>query len=446
MTADLKPYPTMKDSGVEWLGMIPEHWEILPNRALFSEVKERDCPDEEMLSVTIKKGVIRQSELLESSSNKDSSNLDRSKYKVVRIGDIAYNKMRAWQGAIGVSDYQGIVSPAYIVQRPLKGVIPRYYHMLFRIPAFAKEAERWSYGIASDMWSLRPEHFKLIYSCLPPIPEQVAIAQYLDYVDVRVRRLTEAKRKLIGLLTEYKQAIIHRAVTRGLDPNVPLKDSGIEWLGMIPQHWELKQLGRIGSFSKGSGGTKEDETTEGVSCIRYGDLYTKYDLLVENVKSYISVDKAVNYTPIQYGDVLFAGSGETIEEIGKSAVNLLRNPVCCAGDVIIFRPSIKLNAKFFGVATGSPYARYQKSRMGRGITIMHIYASELKYLSVALPPLSEQVAIVEYLDRTTAEIDIAVARAERQIELLNEYRMRLIADVVTGKLDVRGAVLTTEEH
>ena len=180
MTAGLKPYPRMKDSGVEWLGEVPEHWEVLPNRALFDEIKDRDRPDEQMLSVTIKQGVIQQARLLQDTSKKDSSNLDRSKYKFLQPGDIAYNKMRAWQGAIGVSQHRGIVSPAYVIQRPRGGADSTYFHHLFRIPQFAKEAERWSYGITSDMWSLRPEHFKLIFSSLPPLPEQAAIVRYLN--------------------------------------------------------------------------------------------------------------------------------------------------------------------------------------------------------------------------------------------------------------------------
>ena len=188
-----------------------------------------------MLSVTITNGVIRQQALLADSSKKDSSNLDKSAYKLVRPGDIAYNKMRAWQGAVGVSDYRGIVSPAYVVQRPREGADSRYLHYFLRTPGFAKEAERWSYGITSDMWSLRPEHFKMIYSCLPPLPEQAAIVCFLDHVDRRIRHHIRAKQKLIKLLEEQKQAIIHRAVTRGLDPSVRLKPSGVEWLGEVPR-------------------------------------------------------------------------------------------------------------------------------------------------------------------------------------------------------------------
>lgn len=141
MTSDLAPYPVYKDSGVPWLGEVPEHWAVKPNRALFEEVKDQNHPDKQMLSVTIARGVISQEDLLSDTSKKDASNLDKSKYKMVQPGDIAYNKMRAWQGSIGASRLSGIISPAYIVQRPRHGVRPDYMHFLLRTPAFAKEAE-----------------------------------------------------------------------------------------------------------------------------------------------------------------------------------------------------------------------------------------------------------------------------------------------------------------
>ena len=157
-----------RSRGKHWLGRVPQHWSVLPNRALFGEVKDRDHPDEEMLSVTITRGIVRQKALLADSSKKDSSNQDKSKYKLVQPRDIAYNKMRAWQGAIGASDLRGIISPAYVVVRLREERdLPRYFHHLYRTPHFAKEAERWSYGITSDMWSLRPEHFKMIYARSP---------------------------------------------------------------------------------------------------------------------------------------------------------------------------------------------------------------------------------------------------------------------------------------
>ena len=242
-----EPYPAYKPSGAPWLGDVPAHWEVLPNRAIFSEVNKQNCPSEQMLSVTITSGVILQQALLEDTSKKDSSRLDRAAYKLVQPGDIAYNKMRAWQGAIGVSKYRGIVSPAYVVQRPLKGTNSRYLHYLLRTPAFAREAERWSYGITSDMWSLRPEHFKMIYACAPPLPEQTAIVRFLDHADRRIRRYIRAKQKLIALLEEQKQAVIHQAVTGQTDvrtgqPYPACKSSGIEWLGDVPAHWEISRV------------------------------------------------------------------------------------------------------------------------------------------------------------------------------------------------------------
>ena len=242
LSTGLKPYSEYKDSGLPWLGKVPEHWDVLPHRALFEEIKEREQPNEQMLSVTITRGVIKQRDLLAGSSKKDSSKLDKSAYKLVCPGDIAYNKMRAWQGAIGVSELRGIISPAYVVQRMRGAHNPRYFHHLFRTPGFAKEAESWSYGITSDMWSLRPEHFKAIYSPLPPDEEQAAIVRFLDHATHRLDKTIQAKRKTIALLNEQKQAIIHRAVTRGLSPDVPLKDSGIPWLGQIPAHWEVRRL------------------------------------------------------------------------------------------------------------------------------------------------------------------------------------------------------------
>ena len=440
--SEIGTYPEYRDSGLEWLGKVPAHWEVLPNRALFKEVKECEHPEEPLLSVTIKEGVIHQRDLLAGSAKKDSSNQDKSAYKLVRPGDIAYNKMRAWQGAIGTSDYQGIVSPAYIVERPREGINSRYLHYLLRTPAFAKEAERWSYGITSDMWSLRPEHFKMIYGCLPPLSEQISIVRFLDHADRRVQRYIRAKQKFLSLLKEQKQAIILEAVTGQIDvrtgkPYLAYKQSGVEWLGDVPEHWEVCKLGQIGRFLKGNGGNREDEVSAGTPCVRYGDLYTTHKYFILQSRSYISEQKAVDYTPIRFGDVLFAGSGETIEEIGKSAVSLLHSDAVCGGDVIILRPSRQFDAEFIGYVMDCRPVATQKALMGRGITVMHIYISNLKNVTVSLPPLSEQKAIGRYLGSINIALDSAISNGQQEIELLKEYHSRLIADVVTGKVDVR---------
>ena len=443
MIADLKPYPVMKDSGVEWLGEVPESWEVRRNGRLFAQRNETGFADLCILEVSLRTGVrVRDFE----NSGRKQVMSDRDKYKRALAGDIAYNMMRMWQGAVGVAPVDGLISPAYVVARPLPGTETRYFERLFRTPMYMQEVDNYSRGIVKDRNRLYWEDFKAMPTCYPPPIEQAAIVRYLDHVDRRVRRLVRAKRKLIGLLEEQKQAIIHRAVTRGLDPNVPLKPSGVDWLGDVPEHWEVRQLGRLGQFFKGSGGTKVDEVADGVPCVRYGDLYMMHQFFVIESRTCVTEEKATEYTPIQHGDVLFAGSGETIEEIGKSAVTLISGPACCGGDVIIFRPSIEIDASFLGYATDCPQAAYQKACMGRGITVMHIYGDESKYMFVCLPTLPEQSAIVEYLDRATEDINTAVSRADREIEFLREYRTRLIADVVTGKLDVREAAANLPEE
>jgi type I restriction enzyme S subunit len=382
--------------------------------------------------------VVPQSAVLEGGSKKDGSRLDRSSYKLVLPGDIAYNKMRAWQGAIGVSNYRGIVSPAYIVQRPRCGHEQRFFHYLFRTPAFAKEAERWSYGITSDMWSLRPEHFKMIYVCLPPPEEQAAIVRYLDYMDRRIRRYIRAKEKLIKLLEEQKQAIIHHAVTRGLDPNVPLKPSGIEWLGDIPEHWEVRKLGMLGTFIKGRGIARADIADSGIPAITYGDIYTQYTIETKALKKFTTEQVAAGACEIQCGDLLFTASGETIEEIGKTVLYSGDTPAYAGGDIIILRlkHAYGLYLSYF---LNSKVGCKQKSSFGRGDIIVHISATKLKQVVVLIPPLNEQATIAEFLDQNARAISAATVRSQRQITLLREYRTRIIADVVTGKLDVRGA-------
>ena len=220
-----------------------------------------------------------------------------------------------------------------------------------------------------------------------------------------------------------------------LQPSPAYKPSGVEWLGDVPGHWDLVQLGRIGTFSKGTGGTKEDEVPEGIPCIRYGDLYTSHKYHIQATRSSVTETKAAEYTPIQYGDVLFASSGETIEEIGKSAVNLIKSSVRCGGDVILFRPDIEIDARFSGYAVDCPQSQYQKSCMGRGITIMHIYGDELKRLWLILPPLPEQAAIVRYLDYVDRRIRRYVAAKVRLVGLLEEEKQAVITRAVTRGLD-----------
>jgi type I restriction enzyme, S subunit len=437
----LKPYPAYKDSGLPWLGKVPTHWIAAPNRATFNEVKDRGVPDETMLSVTIAQGVIRQADLLANSSKKDSSNQDKSKYKLVRPGDLAYNKMRAWQGACGVSDHRGIVSPAYIVVRPRQAQNSRYFHYLFRTPAFAKEAERWSYGISSDQWSLRPEEFKQMYSCLPPMAEQSSIVRFLDHADRRIRRYINAKRRLIALLNEQKQAIIHRAVTRGLDPNVRLKPSGVEWLGDVPEHWQVFPLKR--AFVSMEYGISESSVDTGsIRLLTMGNIQFGR-VIVPSAGGVPSVDPSLL---LRTGDLLFnrTNSPELVGKVGLFAG--ADSPVTFASYLVRLRPHPQHEPEYLNLVLNDSSVL----SVARREAIPSLHQSNLnptRYgrLQIALPPLYEQQAILQVQLANNSGLEKAIAAAQQELSLLLEYRTRLIADVVTGKLDVRDAATRLPE-
>jgi type I restriction enzyme, S subunit len=434
MIADLKPYEAYIESNRPWLGQVPAHWNVLPNRALFAEVKDREHPEEEMLSVTITSGIIRQRALLNGTSKKDSSNLDRSAYKLVQPSDIAYNKMRAWQGAIGVSELRGIISPAYVVIRLRdKKHVPRYFHHLLRTPQFAKEAERWSYGITSDMWSLRPEHFRMIYVAVPPLPEQAAIVQFLEWSNARLDRAIRAKKKVMALLNEQKQVTIERAVTRGLDPTVQLKQSGILWLGDIPTHWKTKRIKYL---------LKEIDvrSTSGDEPLLSMRMHHGLVLFAEHFTRPPQAATLVGFKIVRPGQFVVnrmqAGNGV----IFASALTGLVSP-----DYAVFDPIGDADVDFLGELFRSRKVRAkfraESKGLGTGTSgFLRLYTDRFGAIHVALPPPTEQRAILAGLSDQISGVNTAISRLEREVDLLQEYRTKLISDIVTGKLDVRQVV------
>ncbi len=206
-------------------------------------------------------------------------------------------------------------------------------------------------------------------------------------------------------------------------------------LGTIPSHWRAESLGRLGHLSKGKGGSKQDAAPWGVRCVRYGDIYTRYQGFIWKVTSYIEPSATSRYTPIRRGDVLFAASGESINEIGRSAVNLSSEPVVCGGDIIVFRPTAKMDPVFLGYACNAHPIAHQKSSMGRGFTVVHVYADELKQLVLPVPPLGEQVTIGAVLTEIDQRINRLVASKRRLIGRLEEQKQAIIHRAVTRGLD-----------
>lgn len=215
------------------------------------------------------------------------------------------------------------------------------------------------------------------------------------------------------------------------------KDSGVEWIGDVPEGWSVMRLANVGPVMKANGGNKQDDAVAGVPCIRYGDLYTTYDLIIRGVKKFITHGTETAYTAIEYGDVLFAASGETFEEIGKSVVNLTKAPAYCGGDLIILRPQRGVDPTYLAFASGSSSAQTQKSLMGKGFTVIHIYGDQIRDLVIAAPSIDEQIIIGIKIDRETTRIDTLITKKTRFIELLKEKRSAYITAAVTGKFDVR---------
>jgi type I restriction enzyme S subunit len=425
-------YPAYKDSGVVWLGQVPAHWDLRRIGFVYNErrekVSDRDFP---ALSVT-KNGIVPQ---LETAAKTD----DGDNRKKVVTGDFVINSRSDRKGSSGVSALTGSVSLICTVLMPQMAVVSSYANMLFRSIPFQEEFYRNGQGIVADLWTTNFSNMKDIVIPLPPLAEQQAIAAFLDRECARIDALVAAQQRMITLLCEKRQAQISHAVTRGLDPAAPLRDPGVAWLGQVPAHWEVKRLNVLGTFLKGSGGTKEDITTEGIPCIRYGELYGKYNVAIETPINFIAPEMYPVYTPLLYGDVVFAASGEKIDEIGKSAVYLGQEPAACGGDTVIFRANTDtFYGRFLGYTCDSSLSQQQKSSMYRGTTIKHIYPDELKNLIVALPPLAEQQAIAAFLDDACGRIDALIGKAEQAIALLQERRSAVIAAAVTGQIKVMG--------
>jgi type I restriction enzyme S subunit len=435
MIAELKSYPEYKTSSHEWLGPLPAHWVHLRAKYLFREVDERSTTGrEELLSVSHLTGVTPRSQktitMFLAKSNVG--------HKICRPGDAVINTMWAWMGALGVARHAGIVSPAYGVYRPLVGsdVLPRYADHLLRTPTYAAEYQRRSTGVNSSRLRLYPEHFLRIVVVVPPPEEQAAIVRFLDWANGRLERAIRAKRKVIALLTEQKQTIIHRAITRGLDASVPLKPCGIPWLGDLPQNWEVAKFKHLLSAPLAYGVLKPDKYSgeDAVPIIRILDLRNGSvdGRQLERISP--ELDDEFKRTRVKSGEVIISVVGT----IGRSAIvpsDLLRANLSRALCRVQLRPGI--SPDFVIAYTRSRAFLDQADSIPAGTAQRVLNLGDLKQFWLGLPPHDEQARIVSAVHQETGSLDAAISRLEREIELLREYRTRLVADVVTGKLDVR---------
>lgn len=439
MIADLNPYLDTKHSGSCWLGDVPSHWEVRNLRTLIRPKSERNGSHLPLLSVAREKGVFVRS-ITGEDENHNVIPEDLSNYKIARSGNLVINKMKAWQGSMGIAPCDGIVSPAYFVF-DFAISNPKYGQMLLRSKPYVAHFGQASDGVRVGQWDLAIPAMRQIPVLLPPPSEQAAIVRFLDWANGRLERAIRAKRKVIALLHEQKQAIIHKAVTQGLDPNVPKRDSGIPWLGEIPSHWEARKLGSIFTW-RGSGTTPSGDAYYGggIPWVMSGDLNDEFVFSTKRTvtEAALALFSALKLYP--KGSLLVAMYGATIGKTAILGVDACSNQACCA----LATPRFEANIRFIQACV--IVARHHLMQLAYGGGQPNINAEVVRSLKIPFPPALEQIEIMNYLDSTSAPIKAAIARYEREITLLREYRTRLVADVVTGKLDVREAALSLPEE
>lgn len=417
MIADLQPYPAMRDSSVPWLGKVPAHWKIERAKWLFRKMN-RPVRDADEVVTCFRDGTVtlRKNRRIRGFTE----SLKEIGYQGIRRGDLVIHAMDAFAGAIGVADADGKGTPVYSVCEPRPAADSRYYAYTVREMARSQWIQALAKGIRERSTDFRFEGFGAQSVPLPPLPEQAAIVRFLDHADRRIRRYIRAKQKLIKLLKEQKQAIIHRAVTRGLDPNVRLKPSGVEWLGDVPEHWEVSRVKKE-FFCENRHRVPLSSTERGAMTLRRYDYYGASGV----------IDKVDDY--------LFDDALLLIAEDGANLV--LRNlPLA-----IIARGRFWVNNHAHILKPRRGNLEYLAAVMERinyqpwisGAAQPKLTRDRLMGIAIAVAPPAEQDDIVKVQNEEAAPLRTTIERARREIDLLHELRTRLIADVVTGKLDVR---------
>ena len=445
-------YNSYKDSGVEWIGEIPEHWQngrvknLIDNSKYYQigdgdhgSIKPEMYQEQGIPYIRVqnlnwdgqmdKKGLVFIS---------DEVHLKNQKSKLI-LNDILIAKTGATVGKLGIIDEKmgesnttSSVGKITINQNKHSA---HFFLYFFQCNFFQKLI--W---LKSEGKSAQPSFNIIDLIDFPvlilPLHEQEQIVAYLDKKTAIVDTLIASKEEKINLLKENRTALINHAITKGLDPNVKLKDSGVEWIGKIPAHWELKRVSNFGTFAKGKGIKKDEVLDFGLPCIRYGEIYTKYERVVYETISFINESSSLNSISVSKGCVLFAGSGETIVDIGKSIVWMGENTIYVGGDIITLKLHQNINPLYISYLLMTNFVQHQKSVAGKGEIIVHIYAKNIKEIKTPFPPISEQQKIVEFLDTQTKEIDELILLEQKKIVTLKEYRQALISEVVTGKIKV----------
>ncbi|MEN8992731.1 restriction endonuclease subunit S [Avibacterium paragallinarum] len=425
-------YDAYKDSGVDWIGEIPNHWCVEKSKWLFSLRKEKALKNEEQLTASQKYGMIPQNEFMALEGRRVTQvEFNSEILKHVEKGDFVIS-MRSFQGGLEYSEYTGSVSSAYVALKPITGIFSLFFKYLFKSQRYIEALQSTS-NLVRDGQALRYDNFCMVDLFLPPIEEQMKIANFLNQRIIDIDQAISIKEQQIALLNERKQIIIQKAVTQGLDPNVPMKDSGVEWIGQIPEHWEILPLTKYSTRVDYRGKTPE-KVEEGRLLVTTRNIKNgilDYEISKEHIKE--SQYKEVMSRGIpKKGDILF-----TMEApLGHSAV-VDREDIAIAQRIIKFRlDSERLNSYFINYYFQTDIFQNYLYGLGTGSTALGIKASKLGLLKLIAPNLNEQEKIVEFLITEEDKFNSAFELLNQEISKLKEYKTTLINDAVTGKIKV----------
>lgn len=440
----LGKYDAYKDSSEDWLGEIPEHWEVTRLGGLLKPVSIKGKPEEQLLSITRELGVIIR-DIEDDSDNHNFIPDDLSNYKLLTKGQFGMNKMKAWQGSYGVSNFNGIVSPAYYVFDFTKEVDGSFFNWAIRSKRYVSYFGEASDGVRIGQWDLSKDRMKKIPFILPPLPEQTAIATFLDEKTAKIDRAIAQKERLIELLKERKQILIRELVTgkkvwdeatqSWVKPKETV-DSGVEWIGEIPKGWEVMKLFGLCRFVRGNSTFSKDELLSKGEfvALQYGKTYkvnevdTEYEFYVDN--EFYKESQVVNY-----GDTIFISTSETIEDLGHTVFYNRNDLGLLGGEQILIKPkSEKIISQYlhFSARVFSKELR----KYATGVKVFRFNTDDLKTIYSPVPPLNGQNIIFEHINLQSKKIDQVIFQNRSQITKLKEYKSVLIDSAVTGKIKV----------
>lgn len=428
----------MKDSGIPWIGLVPYDWEVLPYKQVMKKTKniKFDYQGEDIISLTMN-GVVKRD--LDNPKGKMPLTFDG--YQIVQKGNLllCLFDIDVTPRCVGLIQDDGLTSPAYSHFIMINNNSSVYYNYQLRYIDDIKAFLHLSKNIRS---SLTETDFGIIRTIRPPFQLQQQIANFLDDKCADIDQLITLQQQMIDELKAYKQSVITEAVCKGLDKSVPMKDSGIEWIGEVPEGWEVIRLDKIGNFNKGLTITKENLQEEGIPCVNYGEIHSKFGFEVNpkiNVLRCVSEDY-ITTSPnsiLKYGDFVFADTSEDIDGSGNFTYLNSNDQTFAGYHTIIFKTTTqKIVSRYLAYLFNSKSYRAQIQSKVKGVKVFSISQGILKSTYILLPEIDEQNEIVSYLDQKSSQIDTLISIKQKKIDELKEYKKSMIYEYITGKKQV----------